>query len=907
MRRLPIRLAAIPGESLDSWMAAYASRLTVPVGHLAAAVGAEPAFAQQRPLSIALGRGIDTLLLAQATGVAPKELESLWRPLDRYVELVHRRLGNSWVARAVRPMAWSRFCPSCLAESGGRWLAAWRLPWCLACPAHTSLLASACLACGRRQRERQFSDELHQQTSACSLPRRGAAGSGDHRCGSDLTTASAGPAPAPLLRFLDELAPLIDLGADEATLVRSLDRLCDQLTVARLLGLDPAALRGSSADDVTSAAANLTRAAEVLSERGGAYLNQLATRDVRCRPHSLPRPWCLASPELASRILTVRDPQLRPTDRLRWRTTTTGRRPQDDPAELGRHVPDGLWADWSLRLCPPQALDFASFRAAGAVALRLPGSSAPLEALCSHRGEGASFARKVSRVLQVVAAAEGGPAVLRALTQLSDGLRSEGSPIDYGRRRKLAADAILIEREDWARVCAAAGIPTGGVLRLNQSRLWLWETLTGGLPHDAPATLRPSSAGLGAYHSFVLRLPARALALLDAHARRVLDENGCADEPLLWSPPIHWTDVVEELPGCDPDSLDHTKVTALLWRNLPPRDVAATLGTTIDHVRVVARRHPWFARSPRVPNQRTPLPDELGGDGLRALVVDQRRTLRSLADEFGVSRQAVRHALEREDIPVPPAYSHPTYDIDPAWLRAQYVDRCRTLPDIAAEMGAAPTTVARLARQHGIVLRGRGDASHAASMSAPEHLPQPLAKALLGQGGILRVRRFQVFARARSLGHGGRLLGVGQTVLLTQLTKLEEACGGGLIVRSPRGVAAQQLTALGRRLLAQADDHLGLNPEAPPVLPEPLAAALSRRDADRRIGRFRVAASKASIAAGAVDLGIDLYTLDGTIRCLEAAVGGLLLCRSSPRQPHRVTTLGRRLLRQADEHLATSE
>lgn len=232
-------------------------------------------------------------------------------------------------------------------------------------------------------------------------------------------------------------------------------------------------------------------------------------------------------------------------------------------------------------------------------------------------------------------------------------------------------------------MCAAAGIPTGGVLRLNQSRLWLWETLTGGLPHDAPAALRPSSAGLGAYHSFALRLPARALALLDAHARRVLDENGCADEPLLWSPPIHWTDVVEELPGCDPDSLDHTKVTALLGRNLPPRDVAATLGTTIDHVRVVARRHPWFARSPRVPNQRTPLPDELGGDGLRALVVDQRRTLRSLADEFGVSRQAVRHALEREDIPsrrrtpIPPTTSTRRGCVPNTWTAAA---PCRTSP-----------------------------------------------------------------------------------------------------------------------------------------------------------------------------------------------------------------------------------
>ena len=48
----------------------------------------------------------------------------------------------------------SRYCPSCLAELGGRWLLAWRLGWIFACTAHGVLLCDTCPACGQEPRSR---------------------------------------------------------------------------------------------------------------------------------------------------------------------------------------------------------------------------------------------------------------------------------------------------------------------------------------------------------------------------------------------------------------------------------------------------------------------------------------------------------------------------------------------------------------------------------------------------------------------------------------------------------------------------------------------------------------------------------------------------------------------------------
>ncbi|MGX5825816.1 TniQ family protein, partial [Salmonella enterica] len=49
----------------------------------------------------------------------------------------------------------SRYCPDCLAESGGRWQLHWRLGCVFACTEHRCLLADTCPYCGTFQRPRR--------------------------------------------------------------------------------------------------------------------------------------------------------------------------------------------------------------------------------------------------------------------------------------------------------------------------------------------------------------------------------------------------------------------------------------------------------------------------------------------------------------------------------------------------------------------------------------------------------------------------------------------------------------------------------------------------------------------------------------------------------------------------------
>lgn len=151
---------------------------------------------------------------------------------------------------------------------------------------------------------------------------------------------------------------------------------------------------------------------------------------MRGRPQPLPRSWRAASTTLAGRVLATRDSHLRPTDRLRWRTTT-GARPTltgDDSRLSG--VPTALWPDWVVRLQPPGDHNPITFSKAAAAALLLPGATRSFAAVLSNWTSDASLSRASATVLGKLAATEHGDTVLRALTQLSDGLLANGSPID---------------------------------------------------------------------------------------------------------------------------------------------------------------------------------------------------------------------------------------------------------------------------------------------------------------------------------------------------------------------------------------------------------------------------------------------------------------------------------------------
>lgn len=381
-----------------------------------------------------------------------------------------------------------------------------------------------------------------------------------------------------------------------------------------------------------------------------------------------------------------------------------------------------------------------------------------------------------------------------------------------------------------------------------------------------------------------------------------MDEQGCADEPLAWSPPIDWV-AGARLPGSEPDDVDRNEIWRLLHLGLSPGQVAEQARTTIGHVRFVMCRVPQnIPRGPHAresASARTPLPEQLTPARLRRLVVDENRSVHSIAEEFSVGRKPLTSALRREGIPVPAPHGRLRHQIDPDWLRGQYVDEQRTLPDIAAEIGTTPPNLARLAAKHGIPLRERGGASHVASLRAPLGFAEPLASAVLGQGGWGRVRRFQICARSRSINHAAKLLGCKTSVLWGQVAHLERACGRTLIVRATRQQQRQELTPLGRRLLAQADEHLGPNPDAPPALPPPpLGDILGLLAPELRLQRFEVAARNRTIAEAALALGVRPFVVNGAVRAVEAAAGGVLLDRTNAQHAHRVTPLGRRLLRQ---------
>ena len=173
VRRIPIYFPPLPGESFDSWLLSYAARLHTELEDLTEALGIGSVFMGQPAAVVAVGRRVPDLgRLVEATGLPADAVEALWRPLSRYSLVVGRRFGQSRMARAARPMRWTRFCPPCLAESGGRWSAAWRLPWFVACPVHLRLLASACPACGKHQRQSTLRYDLEPEPVNCSaLPR----------------------------------------------------------------------------------------------------------------------------------------------------------------------------------------------------------------------------------------------------------------------------------------------------------------------------------------------------------------------------------------------------------------------------------------------------------------------------------------------------------------------------------------------------------------------------------------------------------------------------------------------------------------------------------------------------------------------------------------------------------------
>lgn len=176
---LPVRVEPLEGEAIDSWLEATACSMDMT---LSALVRRLTLPAATRPPWLVKLSWDEFRQIKHATGVLPHVAESM--TLVDYDGTALQTLflpGRLDTTFPYGPLSWSRFCPACLAGSGGRWQLTWRLGWSFACIQHQCLLVDRCPGCGERQRRYQVYK---------SVPRPMLC-----RCGRSLETATAPELP----------------------------------------------------------------------------------------------------------------------------------------------------------------------------------------------------------------------------------------------------------------------------------------------------------------------------------------------------------------------------------------------------------------------------------------------------------------------------------------------------------------------------------------------------------------------------------------------------------------------------------------------------------------------------------------------------------------------------------------
>jgi hypothetical protein len=778
--RLPFTLAPLSGESFDSWFEAYAARLDVVTGDLAAAIGLPTPYLRT-PIGTLLARGLTPSLLArvgEATGLDPTSVDTMFHragltPTARRA-VVARAISNAWA-----PTAGTRFCPACLCDNGGRFQLNWRLPWTFLCLTHNVPLVDGCSECRRPPRARHITVRRRPALGRCCTP-AGQTRRTTSPCGADLSGAESSieldiVACREAQQFINAQLTLAAAGHRDG-----LDALID-LTIIALHLTSPGPIGSRRVRGHMLHAATLATAFGLLTDTAAgrradplAAFAQSRVQDLG-RTTAIPESWRPASPATTARIAHGRDGCLAATERIRHATTLatpTARSSSGEPAvHRARWVPDQIWSAWVVRLTNDDSSDPVRLRPAAAVALLLPHSALKLPAaaaLLSPQLRGDA----VEHQLTSLAKTANGTAALRLLTQLGLGIDAHGSPIDYGRRRRLVVAATeLIDAFTWKRYTRRSHFFKGGRRRLRFAGCYLYELLTGGALSLAPPHYSLSTHLRAQYLEFVLALPAPLVAALQDHAQTFLTSSGITDEPLQWQPPSNWV-TVDTWPGADPDQTAPGPLHRDLHNGDTPSLVANRHGMSMEHLRHVIRQNPMPGRT-----------------------------------EPSLRPGAIRpHGPDA--VPYRPTAG--TYQVNLAWLHEQYVTWRRSIADIASEIGCNAKSLASFTRQHGIPMRPRGGGRHAippgTTSTHPADLPNPLRSAIAGQNCLQRIERFLTIADHSSLNQAALSIGVSTSTVSQALDRLEQRCGGPLFDR-PRGRLGN-LTPLGERLHQQAHRFL---------------------------------------------------------------------------------------------------
>jgi hypothetical protein len=641
VRSLPLRTAPVRGEALDSWLEALAAQLRTPMGDLLGELGLLGQFRppEQAPFTrspwLTLLAPQEAERLGAATGLAPAGLRAMTLEhfdqravsIDHGRRMLHRT--RNWRRSAGTG---SRFCPDCLAESGGRWQLSWRFGWSFACLSHRRLLADSCPGCGSLQRRRRHADRVIPAPGLCDRPGPKPDSGPYPRCRYPLRTAHTMllDPDHPALRAQQDLVdavttgvgsfgvyrhrpqPALDVLADvkglgrRALFIMSGDQLAE-LVPADLLNAREETAAGESASGrlvpVTAAgtAALITAAWSILGQedcqqaapRMRLLLDAAAERGNFISP-TVSRPWArYASPWLQTVHVAAVGPTLRSVDQLRYRSAAA--RPGSPSADLEMvarravKTPAVLWPRWVARLDPPAQVR-KHLGPALSAALMLVDSRAELTPVIAQHLGGLIDQPITTHALQALREAPQWNGIQVALIRLAEYLDAHEVPIDYARRRRLDY-AELLSEDDWETACARAQQSPGNGGRYPVARCFLFERISR-LPAHLLSELPYHSASFrNACNRFPYLLTPELLAELDQVAAVFLTRQGIAEEPLTWEPPPELLTGLD-LPRADPERLDLDDLHRHVRAGHAPLHIARALNTDVRTLRFLLTEHP---------------------------------------------------------------------------------------------------------------------------------------------------------------------------------------------------------------------------------------------------------------------------------------------------------------------------
>ena len=712
-RTLPLRLAPLPGEALDSWLDALAHRLKVPLTGLCWALGLpcgphSVLRSHDIPANrVVLLRDHEARAISAAAGVPVPALHAM--TMARYDR---RAIMIDHASRRVSLRAlWgrgrgSRYCPGCLADTGGRWQVRWRLTWSFACTTHQLLLADTCPACDSIPGFRASESHLPPSPGYCEAPvslpgeSQRPAQRRHQRCGTDLaqTPTLQIPAGHPVLAAQQVLDQLIDgdtaaFGLYAAGPQSGITRLADLRAIAgrvithalhREIPGDMSSDRvlaelhqlarqqhaaqhrvGAPPPMAAGAALGLSHAVQVMtSQDAGTAARRLRWLTTAAGPGRLPTyasgldDWGRNTSDILRRVqLAALGPNLRPGDQLRYRAAapapavcldTTG-----SLARARQHaIPSTFWPAWTARLLPPQE-QYPRLRGpALAASMLLAGTRLTHAEAAGFLGDVITH-WTVTTTLQRLHAMPQWSDTCTALTALAGHLDTQPAVIDYERRRHLDYTSLLPDAQ-WEdiRLRTERAHHVQLSRRLAPYARHVLFTRLSGLPFTRAPFPRSRDD-----HTFKTRLAAFTTCLtpelaaeLTCVAEEYLARRQIRDEPATWQPPARLLDGLD-LPGSDLASLDLNEIHKLVRTDgASPAAIARRLGTTSDAIQALLLDHPAPA-DPASGARRRRTRYIISREQLRDLHHRQRLSFTEIGQRTGYSRTAISDLARAYEIP----------------------------------------------------------------------------------------------------------------------------------------------------------------------------------------------------------------------------------------------------------------